>query len=142
MPIQAVLLPVFVLIALTFVLFLWMGSLRVSSTRRGETKVRDIALGQSNWPPRVTQVANAFHNQLEMPIVFYVLTIFALMTKLADLPFLAMAWGFVLTRLVHAYIFVTTNRVSHRFSAYLVGTVILVLMWLIFALRVLSAPWS
>jgi len=139
MPIQAVLLPVFVLVALTFVLLFWMGSLRISSIRRGETRIRDIALDQRNWPSGVTKVANAFRNQLEMPFLFYVLTVFALMAKLADVPFVVMAWLFVLTRLAHAYIFVTTNDVPARFWAYLAGTAILALMWLIFAVRVLSA---
>jgi hypothetical protein len=141
MPIQAVLLPVFVLVALTFGLLIWMGSLRISSIRRGETRIADIALGQQNWPPGVTQVTNAFHNQLQMPCLFYVLTVFALMAKLADLTFVVMAWIFVLARLTHAYIFVTTNDVPARFWAYMLGTAILVLMWLIFAVRLLSAHW-
>jgi len=39
---------------------------------------RDIALREPNWPPPTTQVANAFHNQLELPMLFYVLTILGL----------------------------------------------------------------
>ena len=39
--------------------------------------MRDIALGQPDWPERPTQFGNAFHNQFELPVLFYVLTILA-----------------------------------------------------------------
>ena len=41
MSVAAVLLPVFVLIALTFILHYWMGVTRVSSVQRGEVHVRE-----------------------------------------------------------------------------------------------------
>jgi hypothetical protein len=78
MTIQAVLAPLFVQVLLTFVLLFWMGSLRVFTVRRGEVRPGDIALREPNWPPRVQQVANAYHNQLELPLLFSVLTILAL----------------------------------------------------------------
>jgi hypothetical protein len=57
-----------------------------------------------------------------------------LLTRKADLVFVVLSWIFVLSRLVHAYIHVTSNRVSRRFFAYS-GTVTLLIMWRIFALR-------
>ena len=54
MNIQMVLLPVFVQVALTLGLLLWMAYTRRSSLSRGELKVRDIALGQSAWPPQAS----------------------------------------------------------------------------------------
>jgi hypothetical protein len=138
MSIQAVLLPVFVQVALTFALLYWQGYVRVGHTRRGEVKLRDIALRQANWPEQATKLGNAFLNQLEIPILFYALVAFALLTRKADLAFVVLSWVFVLSRLVHAYIHVTSNRVSRRFFAYTVGTATLLVMWIIFALRVLA----
>ena len=137
MSIAAILAPVFVLVALTFALHYWMGLARLSKIRRGEVKARDIALRQPNWPARVTQIGNAFHNQLELPVLFYVLVAFALITRQADLLFVVMSWLFVALRLVHAYIFVTSNRVSHRFYVFVAGSAVLLLMWIIFAARIL-----
>jgi hypothetical protein len=94
-------------------------------------------LREPNWPPRVSQISNAFHNQLEVPVLFYVLTILALMTRHADLLFVVMAWIFVVLRLVHAYIHVTDNYVSRRGLAFILGAVVLSLMWVIFILRIL-----
>jgi hypothetical protein len=139
MPIQTVLLPVLVQIALTFALLFWSGYVRVGLTRRGEVKIRDIALRQANWPEQSTKISNSFHNQLELPILFYVLVAFALLTRKADLLFVVLSWIFVLSRLLHAYIHVTTNRVSRRFLMYTVGSATLLLMWVIFAIRILLA---
>ena len=139
MMLQAVLLPVFVQVALTFALLFWTGGIRTGAVRRGEVRVRDIALRQPNWPARPTQIANAYQNQLELPLLFYVLVILALFTKQADFLFVALSWVFVLSRVVHAAIFVTSNRVSQRFLAFLVGAVVLLVMWLIFAVRILTA---
>ena len=137
MNIQMVLLPVFVQVGLTFALMFWMASARVGCVKRGETKMRDIALRQPAWPAKPTQVANCYHSQLELPLLFYVLVICAWITKLTDLIFLVMAWIFVISRLIHAYIHTTSNHVPTRFNAFAVGAIVLLLMWILFAVRIL-----
>jgi hypothetical protein len=137
--ITAILLPVYVQVALTFILLLWMGSSRLSSLRAGEVKVKDIALGERNWPSRILQVQNAYHNQFELPVLFYVLVTLALFTRKADMLFVVMSWMFVTSRLVHAAIHTTSNKVALRFQAFVVGVLILAAMWVIFGIRVLAA---
>jgi len=137
MTIQMVLLPVFVQVALTLGLLLWMAYTRRSSLSRGELKVRDIALGQSAWPPKAMQASNCFDNQFQLPLLFYVLVIFAWITKQADLIFVVMAWIFVLSRLAHAYIHTTSNHVPTRFNLFALGVAVLLIMWIIFAVRIL-----
>ena len=137
MSIRSVLLPLFVQVALTFGLLVWGGVMRVSVMRRGEVRARDIALREPNWPPRLLQVQNAFLNQIEVPVLFYILTILAWMTRLADLMFVVMAWLFVVLRLAHAYVHVTDNIVLRRGLLFMIGTTVLMIMWVIFAVRVL-----
>ena len=137
MTIQMVLLPLFVQVALTFGLLMWMAYTRTSSVSRGETKMRDIALGQPAWPAKPTQISNCYDSQFQIPVLFYVLVILAWMTRQADLLFVVMAWIFVLSRLAHAYIHTTSNHVPTRFRAFAVGMLVLLLMWIIFALRIL-----
>jgi hypothetical protein len=139
MSVPAVLLPVFVQVGLTFFFLFWMARERLSAVKGGEVKVRDIALRQPAWPERATQVANTFHNQLELPILFYVLVALALITRKADFLFVVMSWMFVATRLFHAYIYATTNRLQHRFRVFAIGALILLVMWIIFAARILFA---
>jgi len=133
----AILAPLFVQVALTFVLLFWMGGLRVGSVRRRETQVRDIALRQDNWPPQVTQAGNAFDNQFQLPVLFYVLVILALILRKADFLFVAMSWVFVTLRIVHAAIHIRSNDIAQRFATYTAGTLVLVAMWIVFALQLL-----
>lgn len=134
----AIFYPVFVQVALTFALQMWMGRERVGSLRRGEVKVPDIALGQRAWPTRATQVANAFHNQLELPLLFYVLVAFALITSRVDGPLVVMAWLFVGLRLVHAYIHTTHSSVRHRFFVFALSSLVLMAMWVYFAAKLIA----
>ena len=137
MTIQMVLLPVFVQVALTFALLIWMASARTASVKRGETKIRDIALGQPAWPDRPMQISNCYNSQFQIPLLFYVLVVFAWITKQADLIFVVMAWIFVLSRLAHAYIHTTSNYVPTRFRVFAIGVLVLLVMWIIFAIRIL-----
>src|SRR4051794_28436509 len=50
MTVQMVLLPVFVLVGLTFALLLWMASARAGAVKGRQTSLKDIAHGQPNWP--------------------------------------------------------------------------------------------
>ena len=137
MSIQAVLLPLFVEVILTFVLLYWMAYVRTRAIRIGEIKAQNIALREPNWPPRITQVGNAYHNQLELPVLFYVLTILSLVTRHADLLFVVLAWIFVASRIVHAYIHVTDNNVNRRGPIFGLGALVLTIMWLVFMVRIL-----
>ena len=104
MSISFILAPLFVQVALTFALLLWTAFARAGALKQRQTKLADIALGQPNWPAKAQQISNCYNNQFQLPMLFYVLTILAMMTRHADFLFVAMAWIFVLTRIIHAYI--------------------------------------
>jgi hypothetical protein len=115
----------------------WMGSVRVAAISRGQVKIRDMGLGQPVWPERETQIANCYHNQFQLPVLFYVLVALALFTRKADLLFVMLSWAFVLLRVAHAFVHVTTNHVPTRFRWFLAGALVLLVMWIIFAARIL-----
>jgi hypothetical protein len=137
MSIPSVLLPVFVQIGLTFALLVSMVLARRSALVSRETKIRDIALGQPNWPVRATQIGNCYCNQFELPVLFYVLIAIALPIRHADLVIVMLSWVFVVTRFVHAGIFVSSNDLGQRSSAWLAGALVLLAMWVYFALKIL-----
>jgi hypothetical protein len=113
--IQAVLLPVFVLVGLTFGLLLWTKGGRRGAAGAGETTVRDI----------------------EMPLLFYVLIALALPIRHADLVIVLLSWVFVVTRFAYAGIFVTSNNVQQSSMAWFASVLVFFAMWLYFALRIL-----
>ena len=140
MSIQAVLLPLFVEVLLTFGLMFGMMYFRTSSLRRGETRFEKIALREPNWPVRATQFAYSFSNQFELPVLFYVLTILEIMTRSADLLFVVLAWIFVAMRVLQAVVHVANNNVRYRGAFYGVGAIVLVIMWVIFIVHILLLP--
>jgi hypothetical protein len=138
MSLQAILLPLFVEVILTFVLLFWSAPLRTHALRSGAVRPENIALRELNWPKRATQVANAYANQLELPVLFYVLTILALVTRKAGILFVVLAWIFVVFRLLHAYVHVTSNNVSIRGPLFGMSAVVLAIMWLIYIIQVFT----
>ncbi len=137
MSLPMVLLPVFVQVFLTFAVLLWMARARVDALKTKQVRMADIALGQRAWPAKGQQISNSYHSQLQVPVLFYVLVVLAIITRSADLLFVVLSWVFVLSRLVHAYIHTSSNYVPNRFNAFAVGVVTLLVMWLIFAVRIL-----
>jgi len=138
MTFDIILWPVFVEVGLTFFLLFWMAHLRIGAVRRREVHMGDVALRQPAWPQRTTQVANSYHNQLELPLLFYVVVILAMFTRKADMLFVVLAWIFVVSRMVHAAIHVTTNDMRNRLLAFAVGVVALLIMWILFAVKILT----
>jgi len=137
---QDILLPLFVEVILTFLLWVFMAVLRTRDFNSGAVRPDQIALREPNWPPRTRQFAYAFSNQFEIPVLFYVLTILAYVTHLAGLIFVILAWIFVIFRILHAYVHVTSNIVRLRGTFYGVAVVALAVNWAIYIFEVLTLP--
>ena len=136
MPIQFVLLPLFVQVVLTLGLGIYLAFLRGGDIRSG-VRPESIALREPNWRPRAMQAGFAFSNQFELPVLFYVLTILAIMTRHADFLFVVLAWIFVLSRLAQAYVHVTSNNIRLRGLFFGIGALVLTIMWVVFIVRIL-----
>jgi len=126
--------PLLAHIVLVFVLMFLMGRSRINELKLKKTHMSDIALGQPNWTTKTTQISNSFNNQFQMPVLFYVVILLLLLTKQSDPWQLALAWAFVAFRYLHAIIHITSNRVTHRFYAYLIANALLLIMIVRFAL--------
>ncbi len=131
--------PLLVQVALTFVLLIWMGRRRTSLLASKEVRPEQVALGQPGWPPRETQVSNSFSNQFEVPVLFYVLVLLILHLRMSDVVHVILAWAFVLSRLAHAFVHTTSNDLRVRGPVYGIGMLILMVMWIWFAVRFLAA---
>lgn len=140
MYVTATLLPVFVQVALTFAVLFRLGAVRLKAIRAGGLVREEVVLGDTGWPPIVRQASNCFRNQFELPVLFYVLVVLALLTRQTSDLFLVLAWLFVISRIVHAYVYVTSNHIGWRFGAFAFGALVLLAMWVLFALAILLAP--
>jgi hypothetical protein len=141
MPVQQVLLPLFVEVILTFVLLFWLAPLRAHDFSSGVTRPEDIALREPNWSKRSMQVAYSYSNQFELPVLFCVLTILAYFTRHAGILFVVLAWIFVIFRYLQAYVHVTSNQVRLRGTFFGISAIVLAIMWIIYMVQILTSPW-
>jgi hypothetical protein len=124
--------------ALALGLLWYLGTIRIPMVMKGEVRIDDIALDRNAWPVRSRQASNAFDNQFQLPALFYVGALLALYFG-PTLIEVTLAWLFVVTRYVHAWVHVTDNHVIRRFAAYLAGLMVLCLLWLDLVVRLFLA---
>lgn len=132
---QAILLPVFLHFLLVMIVGIRMGQARFASVSSGETKRSDIVLDSRKWPDRLRQMSNNFDNQFQAPMAWYSCIAFLLVTGFIDKLQVILAFGFLVSRVAHSFIHITTNKLPDRFYAYMAGLVCLCAMWAWFALR-------
>lgn len=137
MTLPMILAPLFVLVLMTFIIGFILAGTRMPLLTRGEVRPEAVSLREPNWPPRSLQVGYSFQNQFELPVLFYVLTILAMITKHADILFVTMAWIFVVFRLAHAFVHCTSNNLRARGGLFGIAALVLAIMWLIFIVRIM-----
>jgi hypothetical protein len=140
MTVQEILLPLFVEVVLTFALLFWLAPLRARDFNAGIARPDNVALREPNWAPRTLQVAYAYSNQFELPVLFYILTILAYITHLAGVIFVVLAWIFVVFRYLQAYVHVTSNKVRLRGAFFGISAIALAINWTIYIFEVLTLP--
>ena len=121
--------PIFVQVALIFTLYALLSRRRMVAVRQGRATVAQFRENRDE-PAESLFVRNSLGNQFELPILFYVCCILLFITDADNLPTVLLAWVFVLSRCVHAYVHVTSNRIRYRQPAFVAGFIALVLMWL------------
>lgn len=134
-----IILPVAVQVALTFAILLIMGMRRQTSIREQGKTYQDMSHpAETEWSVSAQVSARSFRNQFELPVLFYVVCAFILMTRTLDMTQFVLAWIFVLSRYVQAFEHLTRNRIEIRGGAYLVGFFVLVIMWVLLVAAVVG----
>ena len=128
--------PVFAMIALTAAVWGRMYVVRIAEMREKRIHPQSVATSGTKGKLENTQAADNFNNLLEMPVLFYLLSVILMMTNLGNLALLTMAWLFVLLRVVHSGIQCGYNKVMHRFKVYVASSLVLFAMWVTTAARV------
>ncbi len=137
----ALLYPLLAQVLLTLLMLIALGVVRDRALRAKSVSMRDIALDNRNWPDDARKFDNNFSNQFELPVLFYVLILAALHTGATNILTIVLAWLFVITRVLHAFIHCTSNRVRPRSIAYGVGAICLLGIWIVIVLKLASSHW-
>jgi len=118
-------LPALLLMFHTLLVAAYMGYRRFTAITRGEVSLDYYKLyhGEEHEPLR--KIARHFSNLLEVPPLFYLLTIIAFVSQLTGTLVVALAWAYVLLRLVHSYVHLGSNNVPVRFRIFVLSMVVL-----------------
>jgi len=122
--------PAFALVGLTAVVFVRMYWLRLSEIGRGRIDAQAVAT--SSEMARLltdTRASDNFRNLFELPVLFYAAVFVAMSTHLVTPISIALAWIFVVLRILHSAVHCTYNRVMHRFVLYVAGALVLFTWW-------------
>ncbi len=136
----AIIIPVLLQVLLTFGILFFLGFLRYQSVSKRTVHHKDYVLmtGQDQWPVMIQRLGRAFQNQLEIPILFYVLVMLVLVTEVQSQLLLNLSWVYVGLRYLHALIHIAYNKVTHRFGVFIISCLVLLAMWVYFVRAIIE----
>lgn len=114
-------LPVLLQIFLTLTIYCALVLAKIRAVRAGEVDAARRALHNDAWPEYVQKISNSIRNQFELPVLFYVLTFALVELNAVGIIAIVVAWAFVLSRLIHAWIHTGPNIVLMRRNVFLLG---------------------
>lgn len=134
---NAILLPMFVQVLLTGIVWLEMYRRRLGYTAANKIDPQSLADASDvrEVLKPVQAPANNLTNLFEIPVLFFaaILTIYA--SGIANTLLLGLAWAFVILRVLHSLVQLTSNEVMKRFFVYAASTFVLWAMWALMAYR-------
>lgn len=108
---------------------------RAAAVRGGAAKVNQFKVRGDEPGLSATAFGNVL-NQFELPVLFHVCCLALFATAGVNYPILLLAWLFIASRYVHAWLHLTANRILWRSSCFILGMAVLGVMWIWFALHI------
>ncbi len=127
--------PVLVQMLLTMLVFVRLIKVKVRELKAGKVDLPRRGLHEDAWPDSVLQVNNNIRNQFELPVLFYGACFMLWGLEAVGIVALVLAWLFVASRIVHAWIHLGSNYIPNRRRMFTVG------WWILMAL-ILDAVWQ
>ena len=120
----AIFAPLFVMIVLTFIVWVYMYARRIPFIRGAgltpeQLRPEEFARLQ---PPAVANPSDNLKNLFEMPVLLYALALYLFVTNQVDALYVATAWIFVAFRVLHSLVHCTFNLIMLRFLLYLASS--------------------
>ncbi len=121
--------PVLALILIPILVLLLNGKRKNDAVKTGGFDRERAAMDNEAWSKPVVLTSKNLANQFQLPVIFYVLCLVLASLDAVDKLTLVVAWLFVASRYVHAYVHVSTNFVPNRLRAFLLGAVFLLVLF-------------
>lgn len=129
---ELIFIPVFLMVALTFLVWCWMYVVRINEIHKNHIPLQDLATRASGGTALgKTAPADNLQNLFELPVLFYALAIVIFLTNLLTPSLYKLALAFVALRALHSIIHCSFNHVMTRFTVYQASSWVLWVMWAI-----------
>ncbi len=124
--------PMFALFALTCAVFVALFRARAGSVARGEIKASHFLIYATDQREADGTLALSRHfaNLFETPVLFYVACLAIMLYNGANLTLACIAWGYVLMRVLHAFIHTGSNNLRWRILVYFGSWFFLAALWI------------
>jgi hypothetical protein len=129
-------LPLFLHVLLTLIVGIMSLRARVRSARSREVKLDQITNNNSAWPEHVRKLGNNFDNQFQAPMLWYSLTMLAIVLNRVDWVLVVLSWLVLAARIGHSYVHTGSNIIITRMKLFLLSFFTITAMWLWLAIRV------
>lgn len=129
--------PMIAHVVLVMLIYALLGLRRKAAVQAGSAKISQFRENQVE-PEQSIFVRNALANQFELPVLFHVVCLALYATAGAGVVAVTLAWLFVVSRYVHTFIHVTSNRIRYRQPVFILGFVLVMVMWGMLALHLLG----
>lgn len=134
----AILWPMIAHAGLVFAIYVLLGLRRRQAVGSGSARMSQFRENRDE-PAESLFVRNALENQFELPVLFYAVCLALQASGAVDALTLSLAWLFAVSRYVHSFIHVTSNRIRHRQPAFVVGFLTVIALWVLLAVHLLRA---
>ena len=121
--------PIIAHVALVYFLYVLLSYRRQKLVRGGKIR-RSNYRENRDEPAEGLVVKHCLANQFELPVLFYACCVLLYMTEADNLVAVVLAWIFVASRYLHAFIHVTSNNLRYRSPLFACGYVVLGAMWM------------
>ncbi len=124
--------PMFTQIGLSLVVLFWLAYSRIGRIAKyGLPEIR-----KTGFPVHVNNASDNFKNQFEVPVLFYALCFFFIVSGEVTAIVLALAWVFAIGRVLHALIQLTKNIIfPYRFGVFLITALSIVALFVVALLQ-------
>ncbi|MEM6650584.1 MAG: MAPEG family protein [Pseudomonadota bacterium] len=136
----SIFIPLLLQVGLTLILMPMVARLRTKEIKATPGLFKKAALDNKVYSDNALKIANNYDNQFQLPVLFYVACLLALMSGTTGVLAGIFAWGFVLSRIGHTIIHTTTNNLLRRFQTFALGLTLLIGFWTVVAIGVINSP--
>lgn len=122
---------------LIYAIYVLVSRRRIVAIKSGLAKSSDYRVPITEPDASATAIRSLI-NQFELPVLFFAACLALQAADAVSFLVFIVAWIFVASRFLHAYVHVTTNRLRHRRPLFVIGYFASMALWILLAAHLLG----